>query len=132
MLITYLFGAGASCEVLPLVDNITERMYALAVKLKKYSGKIDPNLETELNSLVRDIKELSEEAAGHASIDTYAGKLFLTQNEKKLVWLKKVLSFYFLLEQFFLDGKTDRRYDLFWASLAGKTSTDLTKLAQAS
>jgi len=127
MLITYLFGAGASCEVLPLVDGIPSSMYALCLRLQEYSGQIDAKLEIELKLLINDIKELSAEAADHASIDTYARKLFLTGNKEKLVWLKRVLSFYFLLEQFFLEGKTDKRYDLFWASLAGKTSQDLPK-----
>jgi hypothetical protein len=127
MLISYLFGAGASCEVLPLVDDIPGRMQAMCLRLQGYSDQIDAKLQTELKALITDIKELSGEAADHASIDTYARKLFLIQNKEKLVWLKKVLTFYFLLEQFFLDKETDRRYDLFWTSLAGKTSTDLPK-----
>lgn len=127
MLITYLFGAGASCEVLPLVDGISGGMYGMCLKLQEYTEKVDPKLKTELKVLIKEIKELSEEAGKHASIDTYARKLFLTENKEKLIWLKRVLSFYFILEQFFLEGRTDKRYDLFWASLAGKTIFDLPK-----
>ena len=127
MLITYLFGAGASCEVLPLVDGIPKRMNEISLKLEKFKDEIEANLKDELTLLIDDINLLSAEAAKHASVDTYAKKLFLTQNWEKFNWLKRILSYYFTIEQLFLAGKCDSRYDTLWASLAGKHSFDLPK-----
>lgn len=99
--ITFLLGAGASYNSLPVVQGMDKRMELfvsyLVFNQAKFSKKIN-NYEKLLDT----IKSIIKNAKPHASIDTYAKKLFLRNNEidaQNLLSLKWLLSCYFVFEQ---------------------------------
>ncbi len=139
--ITYLFGAGASCGTLenpslPLVKNIPKRIHDIANILSKEEYRVGldypPGLEhiksgqpgysfyDHQKHLIEALKWLMRESYNHASIDTYAKKLTIT-NKNLLKHLKVVLSCYFILEQAFCS--VDKRYDAFFASLLDRNGS---------
>ena len=65
--------------------------------------------------LLKDIDFIYNAAREHATIDTYAKKLFLTGRNKDLERLKNVLSVFFVWAQ--LEGRVDQRYDTFLANI---------------
>ena len=134
--ITYLLGAGASFEALPIVDKIPERLDSFANQFKLNS--LEWLLENQQRSRIsekyilditdvdiqkrkydtikkfhRDILWLKEESEKHTSIDTFAKKLYL-QGGNGLKKLKYILSCFFLYEQTL---NFDKRYDAFFASI---------------
>jgi hypothetical protein len=74
--------------------------------------------------LIDDLKWLLKNSKNHASIDTFAKKLFLTQKEygDDYIRLKAALSAYFVLKQ--LPTKVHSRYDSFFASLLNGDARD--------
>lgn len=72
-------------------------------------------IERQRHDMLRDIDELANAITEHATIDTYAKKLALIRDYKKLRTLKNVLCAFFVWEQ--LDHKTDQRYDTFLANV---------------
>ena len=62
----------------------------------------------DINTLIEGIKE-------HATIDTYARKLYLTKRDRELERLKALLCAFLLWEQ--LEHKPDSRYDTFLANV---------------
>jgi len=80
---TYYIGAGASCNVLPLVKQSAEN---------------------------------------HASIDTFAKKLYIKNEQHNLLRLKATLSCYFLILQGL--NNVDQRYDTFFASITNKDENE--------
>lgn len=136
--ITYLLGAGASANALPVVKNIPQ-------KLALFRNFIHDN-RSGLNDILdggKSIRELEDEFLHecdeiidllnkkfHASIDTYAKRLRLTSPHtqsalKKYKRLKGVLSTFFIHEQ--LNNPVDYRYDSFLASILGDSHTDFPK-----
>ncbi len=84
--ITYLLGAGASCDTLPLVSNLAQRISRIHNWLKSNRGLITLKINAMSNStrsikslLLKDLEFLEENAntKRHFSIDTFAKKLFL-------------------------------------------------------
>jgi len=133
MKVTYLIGAGASRNALPIVTELPERILAILEKIKDTDGKILDIAFTDnerlpltkkaaLNHLIADLKWLAEKARNHASIDTFAKKLFLKSSFQELKKLKVVLSIYFILEQ--ASSRYDKRYDSFFASILDKDIVD--------
>lgn len=137
---TYLLGAGASYEALPIVNQIPKRLEAFAndfdpgnnetIKpLDFFDGKgnlarrflYDLNDQkklyekyyAEIKVFYKDILWLKNESFKHSSIDTFAKKLYL-KNDSNLEKLKYILSCFFLYEQLL---KFDKRYDSFFASI---------------
>lgn len=109
--ITFLFGAGASCQRMPLNVDISNRVDQCIELLKE--AALDN--QDKKDELISDLKWISEEASNHASIDTYAKKLYIKRDFKKLKILRLALSVFFSLEQI---GKIpDKRYDSFFASI---------------
>lgn len=139
MNITYLFGAGASFNALPIVEKIPERLDVFArdfepgalneltpmslinggnlAKVMLIKLESNKNLQeryyNELKNFHRDIMWLKKESSNHSSIDTFAKKLYL-KNDSNLKKLKYILSCFFLYEQTL---KFDKRYDSFFASI---------------
>ena len=128
--ITYLLGAGASCNALPLVNNFKDRLGSFNKRLvDNFRHPIQPQNGKEARDffpfggtygkdLMESILWLKDIADKHASIDTYAKKLFIkNDNEalKDLHKLKATLSCYLLLEQSI--EPADKRYDNFFASI---------------
>lgn len=121
MKITYLVGAGASCNCLPLGDELVKDFGDFKGLLK---SSLEPNTDLkkdyrkDVSQLARDCEYIFNEANKHGSFDTYAKKLWLTNTDKDLNMLKSCLSTYFLYKQKFTKG--DPRYDKFWASILAK------------
>lgn len=141
--ITYLLGAGASVEALPVVNGIPKELDEFAKKfdpgeLKDLSPAYTFSYDTspvksfllikknnESSSILekyhelvirfyKDIIWLKDEAKNHSSIDTYAKKLYIQKDFKNLKRLKIILSCFFLYLQ---TQKFDKRYDSFFASI---------------
>lgn len=122
--VLYILGAGASCQVLPLASQFAERLTAFATELKAaepehYIGG-PPALSDDpwgrpSAAFLEAVKWLAEEASRHASVDTFAKKLFFRRDQKSLRKLKATLSAYLLIEQ--SRRPVDKRYDAFLAAL---------------
>lgn len=139
--VTYLFGAGASASphCLPLVSQIPEKLKAFAEELDKHG---EPNSMVETFSLHREnlIREIGEVYTDltwirllndgayevvlkHASVDTYAKKLFILNRNNELSKLKRVLTLLFMYEQ--TVHEIDPRYDSFFSSIIRNDSSKL-------
>ena len=133
---TYLFGAGASIGALPIGEDIPKRMKYLIRDLKhsKYALSTDAfeqfNNVSDLKSkrwyqlrMIEDLEWLLPRAKNHASIDTYAKKLKLRNDEHSISSLKRLkiaLSVFFICEQAI--NAPDHRYDAFFASIISSLS----------
>lgn len=126
MKITYLFGAGASKQCLPIVEEIPDRIKAVIELLKKDENSLSDTEKYEnINAtvskkeiqeqLIQDLEWLLEHSGNHASIDTFAKKLSIKGQKSDLKKLKDAFSSYLMIEQ--LISKVDKRYDAFYASL---------------
>lgn len=132
--VTYLFGAGASCKALPIVKDIPIKLSSLSSSLdEKVSEmyrddtyrKVYSNLKTlkkeHYEEIYSTINWLMKESFKHASIDTFAKKLWLKKEYKKLFKLKMGLSLFFTIEQAM--KAPDPRYDVFFASILENLKT---------
>lgn len=72
-------------------------------------------IETKRQQLIESINELYQASVEHATIDTYAKKLTLVRDFKRLTELKNVLCAFFVWVQ--LTSKPDQRYDTFLANM---------------
>lgn len=73
------------------------------------------DIARQKQDMLRDIDELIDGIVSHATIDTYAKKLFLVGDKRRFKTLKNVLCAYFVWEQ--LDHSIDQRYDTFLANV---------------
>lgn len=114
-------------EGLPVVNELYGRLdyiYNLITNLsptdKQYFTQdgIPYTSKQAKESLLKDIAWLKEETRRHATIDTFAKKLYLTNKSDEYQKLKLILSIFFVIEQ--LVGKADSRYDTFLASILDK------------
>lgn len=123
--VTYLLGAGASANRVPIVNKMSSSIYTVISELQKYIGIINDSLfvpsielkddvKKQIPQLLEDLQWMAYSNAAHSSIDTFAKKLYLTKS-KDLNKLKLILSFYFTYLQ--ITGEPDQRYDNFWASI---------------
>ncbi len=126
MKITYLFGAGASKHCLPIVNEIPERIERVISLLEKPEfqlsdrerfdiPKLDASKLKMQETLIDDLRWVVQNAKNHASIDTFAKKLFLKEQEEEFMRLKACFSVYLIIEQ--IINKPDKRYDGFYASI---------------
>ena len=90
-----------------------EKLYVFMNKYKKKGS----NINYKRIELLRDIDNIFKATKEHATIDTYAKKLFLTRRNKDFKLLKNVLSSLFVWMQ--LESKPDQRYDTFLANILG-------------
>ena len=138
MKITYLVGAGASAKALPIVSQIADRVTTMISYLSDAKLAMTGHYEKEYKMggnvlskedikvfFVEDLNWLQVIAKSHASIDTYAKKLFLRGDNKNLKKLKLVFSTYLFLEQSL--NKVDMRYDSFFASILNDTINSFPK-----
>jgi hypothetical protein len=122
----YFLGAGASCNVLPLASNFTERLHDFANSLKDMGPRNiydEPEKSKWGKSMIafhEAIEWLADETAHHASVDTFAKKLFFIKDFENLRKLKAVLSSYLIIEQSF--KYVDMRYDSFFATILSTDS----------
>jgi hypothetical protein len=88
-------------------------------------GDANNALEYSKQELLKDITWLHNETFKHATIDTFAKKLYLSGNKKDYKRLEKVLCLYLVWEQ--LDHRGDQRYDTFLASVLTENELQLPK-----
>ncbi len=122
--IVYMFGAGASQKALPTVKEIPSRLAERIEFLQNpdfflsdsatYPGSLKTKREVQ-NDLIKDLKWLLEASDRHASVDTFAKKLFVKGELKNLKRLKTALSVFITLEE--CENSPDKRYDAFFASI---------------
>ncbi|HMR42571.1 MAG TPA: hypothetical protein PKC40_01995 [Saprospiraceae bacterium] len=139
--VTYLLGAGASAESLPVVSNM-KGFYKPYIKILK---DFIPDSE-RWYTLRENFSELCEKIIKHNSPDTFAKKLWLRGNEgRKIIELKYFLSGFFLwledvlsIEKLFyfsdeiigsdwggkiISTSIDLRYDSFLATILQKNKS---------
>ena len=75
----------------------------------------DPCDKNKLAKLIDDLEWLQKESSRHATIDTFAKKLFLTKREADYERLKNALLAFLFFEQAL--NEPDQRYDSFLASI---------------
>lgn len=109
--ITYLFGAGASANSVPILNSLTLKMRAVAEELIIYSnpstqlsGKIplddlDGFGKKYFLSFIIDLKVLASKSDEYGTIDTYAKKLELNNENDELKKLKFLVSIFFAIWQ---------------------------------
>jgi len=126
--ITYLFGAGASYGSLPIVEEIPNRLKSLIDKLTLPENQLSDSdvfvsqsalpqfsKNTYQKEMIEDLNWMLTESSAHASIDTFAKKLFLKRESEQLERLKLAMSVFFVFEQSL--NETNKRYDAFFASI---------------
>ena len=140
----YYIGAGATygvrdngiiVEGMPVVKEIPAHIDAFRdyiAKAKIPDGEIvfqglyktdSEQVESNRRDMLRDIDGLINGIKEHATIDTYARKLFLTGRKRDFETLKAVLCAFFIWEQ--LEHKPDGRYDTFLANVLDEQTLDL-------
>lgn len=90
--LTYIIGAGASAEALPVVSNFNERLEMFIFLLKEY---VEQDIYYELFTLMNNIKN-------HSTVDTYAKKLYLQDKslgQPEYRRMINLISSYFIFEQ---------------------------------
>lgn len=115
-------------EGLPLVSEIPGRLAYIIDKIKncscsyKTTNLILPlganggtGFDTAKNMLIEDLTWLKDASASHATIDTFAKKLYLKNELKDFYKVELLLSIFFIIEQKI--NKKDERYDTFLASV---------------
>lgn len=135
---TYLLGAGASASKIPTVDNLNAELNAFKGFLQNFINsfprsnafqdrltKTDVHYYDILYNVIDDLTWLYDNSLLHSSIDTFAKKLFLKEEEENLEKLKSLLSFYFSYKQ--NKNNIDLRYDNFFASILQRTINDFPK-----
>ena len=118
----YYLGAGASVQALPLADKFEERLPRLALDLEE-EGRRKTSPDPDKAQLWGGAKErlcnalrwLASEASRHATVDTFAKKLYFRNERANLKRLKAALSAYLLIEQ--ARKPVDKRYDSFLATI---------------
>jgi len=90
--VTYVFGAGASCKSMPLVNNFYERFNFFNEYLRKTNYD-----RQEFFNLCSDF---SKNIKSHLSFDTFFKKLFHQNQKEKILLYKKALLIYFIFEHF--------------------------------
>ena len=141
--IVYLMGAGASrgirtsdnpskysiyanpiVEGLPVVNELPGRFNDIfndffnITTLEKEYITLDRHTYSSKDAkdlFLKDWDWLNTETRRHATIDTFAKKLYLTGKKNELQKVKLLLSIFFVVEQIL--GKVDSRYDTFLANI---------------
>lgn len=85
--------------------------------------EVNKELEDSKQKLLEDIAWLHNETIKHATIDTFAKKLYLSGKTSDYKRLGKVLCLYLVWEQ--LDHRSDQRYDTFLASVLTENELQL-------
>ena len=125
--VTYLLGAGASANSIPVVEKFNEDIKSIKELLEKFLKKnmndssynsLPELLQTKnsiLEKIVDDLQWLLLEADNHQTIDTLAKKYYLT-NSSDLNKLKRILIIFFFVRQSLI--QPDKRYDSFLAAIS--------------
>lgn len=119
--ITYILGAGASADALPIVSQFTERLEA-QIQSVFISRGIDKKVSaSNWTTFISHYQSIIFQVKSHKSVDTYAKKLYFQNNIQDLRKLSGILSIFLMIEEYI--NEPDKRYDAFFASILEKTSS---------
>jgi hypothetical protein len=100
--VTYLFGAGASCQAIPMVNRISAELehFAGILRSNTLQGQSDgtPNEQIKEQLLVT-LEQVLVGIAKFGTIDGYAKQLWLTIQHTQLTKVKAAISYYFTVRQ---------------------------------
>jgi hypothetical protein len=121
--LTYLIGAGASANAIPTIKEFKKGLIEFKESIQKYLPTDEQTHLTESDKeflqlgipFTKDIEWLINGCEEHASIDTFARKLYLSKKSNDYSKLKFLLS-EFLLFRHITHG-IDKRYDTFFATI---------------
>ena len=100
----------------PVVNEIPGRLAHMVYRMTNLLNAQDSTLDKSiLNKLIEDLEWLQTMTSRHATIDTFAKKLFLTNNQSDYQRLKNLLLVFLFFEQ--VINEPDQRYDTFLASI---------------
>ena len=111
-------------EGMPLVVEIPQRIQYICDLIRNSESTTDYSttiidskkvIRETKGLLIKDLMWLYEGAIKHATIDTFAKKLYLTGKTEEYNKVKKLLAIYFVIEQ--IINKPDARYDTFLANI---------------
>jgi len=126
--ITYLLGAGASYNSIPIwseqgdsmnqvaeiikraIENPNTVFEAELLESKEYNG-FNNNEQTILNQLVEDLNKYALKAEENDTIDSYAFQLFKRKNKQELFNLKRAVSIYLDIWQFYRKNVLSKNID---------------------
>lgn len=118
--ITYLLGAGASFNSVPIwseqgdsmnqvahtinqaIENPDTIFKAELLKSQEYNGFSKTEIES-LNELIKDLNKYAKKAEENDTIDSYAYQLYKRKNNDELYNLKRTVSIYLDIWQFYKD-----------------------------
>jgi hypothetical protein len=124
MNVTYLLGAGASANAIPIVKNLPTSINLFMEQISKkefhlpdyYSYlRIEDSLLKIQGNLIKDFDWILNERKTNSTIDDFAYCLFRDGNLDKLTNLKLALTVYFICQQ--LQYPYDFRYQVFLESI---------------
>jgi len=118
--VTYLFGAGASCNSMPLVRDFKKRLEDWKTyfgrnvvnnssKTDEFFKRSESTVSSHYEGFLKDIEKLISNLGNHNSIDTYAKKLATLERHDDLHNLKTLITMFFMFEQ--KVNTPDIRYD---------------------
>ena len=129
--LTYILGAGASFQSIPIVKTFAKRFEEFVLKIE-LMGRNGGQENNNIRAIGRLSRRFLNEFESHQSFDTYFKKLFHTQQLDLISQGKKILNLYFLWEHlnlpnnkndkhvegnFIKTSKIDKRYDALIAGL---------------
>lgn len=132
--LTYILGAGASFESIPIVKTFPKRFQLFNEYLEKvaHDTRFGEDMCNYYGKAGIICKNISEEFSAHQSFDTYFKKLYHTAQTQRIRLSKKILNLYFLWEHlstpvdsppdfetndFYKKSIIDKRYDALIAGL---------------
>jgi|HubBroStandDraft_4_1064222.scaffolds.fasta_scaffold287066_1 hypothetical protein len=92
--ITYIFGAGASSQSMPLNANFVERFELFIFFIRD----LESSKKKEL--FLSQCEEFLKSVRSHLSFDTFFKKLFHNDNDMQIKTYKKIILVYFIFEHF--------------------------------
>ena len=97
--LTYILGAGASYQSIPVVKTFNKRFLEFIDSLKTNNGNVwPPEYRPKMANAIDYLTELSKEFSSHQSFDTYFKKLFHFGKHDKINLGKRLLNLYFMWE----------------------------------
>lgn len=140
--LTYILGAGASYESIPVVKSFNRRLLDFKNYILTNSANNTEGYRSKFNDTANFIQELYNDFLSHQSFDTYFKKLFHFNDIALINQGKRLLHLYFMWEHsqssikredenanktFYKQALFDRRYDALIAGLlepiSGKSQT---------
>lgn len=135
--VVYLLGAGASRGTrdekdektiltgLPIVNEIEGELDMLLNLLGSISLS-KKEVEDSKQRLIEGFHTLKVACSNHATIDTYAKKLWLQGMKEEFAHVELLLTIFFILEQ--VIHKPDKRYDAFFANVLQRKADNIDEL----